>query len=136
MKKAINQHRLVTLKALWQSKFLLRLYGSDEGIAAMPRPAPEKQAFMWTATAVTGLCVVLLFAVVATGRFTPSAKIPNTMVSADETVLGSRYGGRIAAVLRKPVAVQYVAPPLKLRNCSPWVFRKDLRVVFFANLAS
>ncbi|MDA1326127.1 MAG: hypothetical protein O3C34_15430, partial [Proteobacteria bacterium] len=21
-------------------------------------------------------------------------------------------------------------------NCSPWVFRKDLRVVFFANLAS
>ncbi|MDA1090086.1 MAG: ribbon-helix-helix domain-containing protein, partial [Proteobacteria bacterium] len=24
----------------------------------------------------------------------------------------------------------------KNRNCSPWVFRKDLRVVFFANLAS
>lgn len=81
----------------------------------MPRSAPEKQTLMWTALAVAGFCVVLLFAVVATGRFTPAAKSPNTMVFADESVLGSRYGGRIAAVLRKPVAVQYVAPSLKLQ---------------------
>jgi len=81
----------------------------------MPRPAPEKQTFEWSAIAFTGLCVALLFVLAATDRLGPSAKTLNTKVSADETIGGARYGGRIATVLRNPVAVQYVAPPLKLQ---------------------
>ena len=81
----------------------------------MPRPAPENQTFEWSAIAFTGLCVALLVALAATDRLGPSAKIPKTKVSADETIRGARYGGGIAALLRKPVAVQYVMPPLKLQ---------------------
>ena len=81
----------------------------------MPRPAPEKQTFERSAIAFTGLCVALLFALAATNSLGPSAKLLETKLVADETIGGARYGGRIAALLRKPVAVQYVAPPLKLQ---------------------
>ena len=81
----------------------------------MPRPAPEKQIFEWSAIAFTGLCVALLFALAATDRLAPSTKILTTKVSAVQTVGGARYGGRIATLLRKSVAVQYVTPPLKLQ---------------------
>ena len=81
----------------------------------MSRPAPEKQTFEWSAIAFTGLCVLLLFALAATDRLGPSAKFVETNLSANETIGGARYGGRIAAALRKPIAVQYVAPPLKLQ---------------------
>lgn len=81
----------------------------------MARPAPEKRTFEWSAIAFTGLCVALLFALAATGRLGPSAEIQKAKLSADELIGGARYGGRIAAVLRRPVAVQYVTPPLKLQ---------------------
>ena len=81
----------------------------------MPRLAPAKQTFEWSAIAFTGLCILLLFGLAATDRLGPSAKRQNTSVSADKTIVGARYGGRIAAVIRKPVAVQYVTPPFKLQ---------------------
>jgi Bax protein len=81
----------------------------------MPRPAPKKQTFEWSAIAFTGFCVALLFALAASGRLGPSAKILKIEVSADQTIGGARYGGRIAAVVRKPVPVQYVTPPLNLQ---------------------
>ena len=81
----------------------------------MPRPAPEKQMFEWSAIAFAGLCVALHLALAATDRLGPSVTILETKVSADEMIGGARYGGRIAAILRKPISVQYITPSLKLQ---------------------
>ena len=81
----------------------------------MGRPAPKKPIFEWSAMVFTGLCVALLIVLASTGRFGPSTKILKTKVPAEKTISGARFGGRIAAVLRKPALVQYVTPPLQLQ---------------------
>jgi Bax protein len=91
----------------------------------MPRPAPAPQTFEWLAIAFTGLCVALLIALAATDSLGPSAKILKNKVSADHSIVGARYGGRIATVLRKPVTVQYVTPPL---NLQPWFEKMGYRL--------
>lgn len=81
----------------------------------MPRPAPPKPIFEWSALAFTGLCIVLLITLASTGRVGPTAGSQKTGLPAKERVLGARFGGRIATVLRKPLAVQHMTPTFKLQ---------------------
>lgn len=82
----------------------------------MPRPAPEKQTFEWSAIAFTGLCLTVLFGLALTDTFPAKSTEHGSRVSSDEGALGARFGGRIATVLRKPTTVQYVTPPIKIQK--------------------
>ena len=82
----------------------------------MARPAPKKPIFEWSAIIFTGLCIALLFVLAAAYPPATSNSVHKSGAPADKAVLGARFGGRIATVLRKPVAVQYVLPPLKLQH--------------------
>lgn len=81
----------------------------------MPRPGLEKQIVDKRMAAVTGLGLLLAIGVAATTRVPLSVKIENAGMSASHEIHGARFGGRIATVVRKPIAVQHVAPPLKLQ---------------------
>ncbi len=81
----------------------------------MPLPGLEKQLVEMRMPAVTGLCLLLAVGVAATARVPPSVKTENAGISARHATNGARYGGRIATVTRKPVAIQHIAPPLKLQ---------------------
>jgi Bax protein len=78
----------------------------------MPRPALEKPVLAWSATAVSCLCVALIIGSVEIGRSAPQTVVQKSM---PEAIHGARFGGRIATVIRKPVPVQYVLPPLNLQ---------------------
>lgn len=76
--------------------------------------ASFRQAFGWLPLAAAALGIALLLA--STALWVPAAgtRIATTGWRADSTG-GARFGGRIATVLRRPVPVQYVTPPLNLR---------------------
>lgn len=87
----------------------------------MPRPAPAKPIFEWSAIAFMGLCVAVLVVLASTGRLGSTGKVQKTnkdlesKVSSSQSTTGTRFGGLIASVVRKPASVQYVVPPPKLK---------------------
>lgn len=82
----------------------------------MTSPSSLRQSFEWSAVAFAGLCAVLIYGQ-AVIDFLPRKDSPTAIVSASEPPPnGARYGGRISTILHKPLVVQYLAPPVKLKT--------------------
>lgn len=80
---------------------------------------PTKQNFGRLAFALIGFSAFILYGLISTDSLSPSSE---PLAAANEypgnintEVSGSRFGGRIAIALNKPLAVQYVTPPFKIQ---------------------
>lgn len=81
----------------------------------MTRSSPSPQTFQWSFVAFAGLCVALIYGQVASDFLARKDVVPIVASASESEAHGARYGGRITTVLQKPVTVQYLAPPLKLK---------------------
>lgn len=81
----------------------------------MTNPSPPRQTFEWTVVAFAGLCAALIYGQLAVDlidRPEGASRIANVSESGTK---GARFGGRISSVLKKPLTVQYLTPPVKLK---------------------
>ena len=82
----------------------------------MIRPAPPRRTFEWMVIAFTGICVALLYGLVATDHLSRLSGGPKTGVSSTAPSAPAARAWKSSSLLAKPVMVQYVAPSAKLRD--------------------